>query len=141
MIGRSVALLAGVLFGVGLMVAGMTRPAKVLGFLDVTGRWDPSLALVMVGAIGVHAALTRLIRRRERPLQAATFQVPTRRDLDAPLLLGSALFGVGWGLGGYCPGPAVVSLGGGGGSALVFVAAMAGGMVLHRLLTARGQRP
>jgi uncharacterized protein len=119
------ALLAGLLLGVGLVVAGMTNPAKVIGFLDVTGRWDPSLALVMVGAIGVHFVLLRLILRRPRPLFASTFQKPERTAVDAPLILGAALFGVGWGLGGVCPGPGIVDSAAGSGYALVFTVGMA----------------
>jgi uncharacterized protein len=101
---------SGLLFGAGLVVSGMTDPHKVLGFLDLFGAWDPSLMLVMVGAIGVHALAYRLIRRRARPLFARSFALPTRRDIDAKLLLGAAIFGVGWGLGGYCPGPSLVAL-------------------------------
>ena len=108
----------------------MTEPTKVLNFLDVSGAWDPSLALVMVGAIGVHALAYRAIRRRSMPWLAEQFAIPTRRDVDAKLLGGAALFGVGWGLSGYCPGPAIVSLPAGGGSAFVFVAAMGAGMVI-----------
>ncbi len=123
------ALGAGFLFGAGLLLAGMTNPAKVLGFLDVTGRWDPSLALVMVGAIGVHTVLLRLILRRPRPLFAPSFQLPRRTRIDAPLVLGAALFGVGWGLGGVCPGPGIVDAASGSVYAVVFTAAMALGSV------------
>lgn len=132
--------LVGLLFGCGLAISGMTLPSKVLGFLDVAGRWDASLAFVMVGAIGVHALAYRLIDRRGRPWLAAHFQRPTRKDLDAPLLIGAALFGVGWGMGGFCPGPALVSLGGLAPHALAFVVAMSVGMLLHRVLLARGPR-
>jgi uncharacterized membrane protein YedE/YeeE len=122
------ALAAGLLFGAGLAVSGMTRPQKVLGFLDVFGDWDASLMFVMLGAIGVHSLAYRIIRSRGAPLFAAKFVVPSRRDLDIKLLLGAAVFGVGWGLGGYCPGPGIVSLPGGGMGALVFVIAMVAGM-------------
>lgn len=122
------ALIAGLVFGAGLVVSGMTRPEKVLGFLDVAGRWDASLMFVMVGAIGVHLFAYRFIRGRAAPLFAAKFAIPTRRDLDAKLLIGAALFGAGWGLGGYCPGPGIVSLPGGGAGATVFVIAMLAGM-------------
>jgi len=125
------ALLSGLLFGVGLGVSGMTRPEKVAGFLDVTGRWDASLAFVMAGAIAVHTLLYRLVRRRPSPIFDEKFHVPTRRDLDGKLLFGAALFGVGWGLGGFCPGPALVSAAAGQGSALLFVAAMLAGMVIQ----------
>lgn len=104
------ALAAGLLFGAGLAVAGMTNPQKVLNFLDVTGRWDPSLALVMLSAIPVSALAFWLAGRRHRPWFETDFVLPTRRSLDRPLWIGSALFGIGWGLGGYCPGPAVASL-------------------------------
>ena len=130
------ALGAGLVFGVGLALAGMTDPAKVQAFLDVTGgsRWDPSLALVMVGAIAVHAALGWLIRRRAAPLFVRRFALPTRTDLDPKLIGGAALFGVGWGMGGICPGPGLVDLGSGIVPALVFVIAMAAGMTLQRFL-------
>jgi uncharacterized membrane protein YedE/YeeE len=128
------ALGAGALFGVGLGVAGMTSPAKVQAFLDFFGEWDPSLALVMVGAIAVHA-LGRLVVRRSAPLFDTRFHLPTRNDLDRPLVLGAALFGLGWGLGGFCPGPGIVSLASGTLDALVFVGAMAAGMALHFRLT------
>jgi uncharacterized membrane protein YedE/YeeE len=127
------ALGAGIVFGVGLGLSGMTQPAKVLGFLDIFGAWDPSLMFVMGGAILVHFALGRLIRRRERPLLDAQFHLPKATRLDKSLLIGSAVFGVGWGLGGYCPGPAIVSLGSGAVSAIVFVGAMALGMAVQYL--------
>lgn len=104
------ALSAGVLFGAGLAIAGMTNPHKVLNFLDVTRHWDPSLALVMGSAIPVSAATFWLANRRRRPLFEPGFVLPTDRRLERPLWVGSALFGIGWGLGGYCPGPAVASL-------------------------------
>jgi uncharacterized membrane protein YedE/YeeE len=127
----------GVLFAVGLSLSGMTQPAKVLAFLDFFGRWDPTLAFVMVGAIGTHAALYRLITRREGPVLAAEFAIPKKRDLDAPLFLGSALFGAGWGLSGYCPGPVVTSLAAGGRPALAFAAGMIVGMVAYGPLQRR----
>lgn len=126
------ALAAGALFALGLGISGMTQPAKVLGFLDVTGRWDPTLAFVMVGAVAVHFVLYRLIRKRRAPLFDSRFDVPTRRDVDLRLVAGAALFGVGWGLSGQCPGPALTNLATGAWTALVFVAAMALGMILHR---------
>ena len=125
--------LAGLLFAVGLVVSGMTLPSKVVGFLDFFGKWDPSLAFVMVGAIGVYATLSRLITRRRRPVFVDAFQIPTSRVIDGRLVAGAAIFGVGWGLAGYCPGPAVVSVGSGSRSALVFVGAMLGGMLLYEL--------
>lgn len=106
-----VALSSGVLFGLGLAVSGMSDPAKVIGFLDVTGDWDPTLAFVMGGAILVAAPAFRLIfRHHRRPVLAETFEVPAKEDVDERLIWGSALFGLGWGLSGFCPGPAVVAL-------------------------------
>lgn len=133
------ALAVGVLFGLGLSVAGMTDPGKVLGFLDIAGDWDASLAVVMAAGLAVNAIAYRLTMRREKPLFAAAFQVPTRRDIDRPLVLGAVLFGIGWGIAGICPGPAFASLGVGAwtGAApfepavLVFLAAMIAGMGLH----------
>jgi uncharacterized membrane protein YedE/YeeE len=103
-------LLSSLLFALGLGFSGMTHPEKIIGFLDFAGRWDPILALVMIGAIASHASLYALIRRRRSPLFEATFAIPTRRDIDGRLVGGAALFGVGWGLGGLCPGPAIVAL-------------------------------
>jgi hypothetical protein len=120
----SASLVAGILFGVGLVVGGMTLPEKVRGFLDFTGAWDPTLVFVMGGAVLVHALAYLLVKRRRSPLFASSFQIPTRRDIDAKLLLGAAVFGLGWGLGGYCPGPAITSLPTGGPSVLAFVVAM-----------------
>ena len=128
-----VALVAGLLFAVGLGIAGMTQPEKVINFLDITGTWDPSLAFVMGGAILVYMPIMRLMRRRGRAVLAPTLQLPTRNDLDARLLLGSALFGIGWGLAGYCPGPALVSLTSLTVPALAFGAAMFAGMSLYTL--------
>lgn len=135
------ALLSGLLFGVGLGVSGMTLPSKVVGFLDVTGAWDASLAFVMMGAIAVHALMYRLVRRRESPLFDGVFHVPTRRDLDGRLLLGAALFGVGWGLGGFCPGPALVSAASGAGTAILFVVTMLVGMLLQQATSKIGSTP
>jgi uncharacterized membrane protein YedE/YeeE len=131
---------SGLLFGVGLVISGMTDPNKVLGFLDVFGAWDGSLMWVMAGAIGVHAVAYRWIRRRPAPLFDAAFRVPTRRDLDGRLLLGAAVFGVGWGLGGYCPGPSVVSLASLRAGVVVFVAALAVGSIVTAKLEARFAR-
>jgi uncharacterized protein len=125
-----VAFLSGLVFALGLGLSGMTQPAKVLGFLDVAGRWDPSLAFVMVGAIGVHAALSRMILRRRAPMVAPSFSLPVRRKVDARLLIGAAVFGVGWGLAGLCPGPAVTVVASGKPIAVAFVGAMLLGMVL-----------
>ena len=127
--GGLVAFGSGALFGVGLLVSGMTQPAKVIGFLDVFGAWDPSLAFVMLGAIAVHFVAYRLIRRRASPLLAEKWVLPTRRDIDFKLVAGAAVFGLGWGLAGYCPGPAVVSLASGAPGVVVFTAAMLAGML------------
>jgi uncharacterized membrane protein YedE/YeeE len=126
--------LAGLLFGVGLLVSGMTKPTKVIGFLDVAGAWDPSLAFVMIGGIAVHLALYKWIVRRPSPLVEAEFKVPTRRDIDAKLVLGAAIFGVGWGLGGFCPGPGITSAVRGG-AALTFAASMLAGMAFYALVS------
>lgn len=124
------ALVSGLLFGLGLAIAGMTRPDKIIGFLSFFQRWDPTMAFVMAGAVAVHAAAFRVITRRSSPLLAARFFVPARRDLDARLLAGAALFGVGWALSGFCPGPGIAAIVVGSKSALVFVAAMIGGNLL-----------
>jgi uncharacterized protein len=121
----------GLLFAVGLAVGGMTQPSKVVGFLDVTGAWDASLALVMGGALATHALLRPWVLARRRPLFAAGFMLPTKPDIDTRLIVGAAIFGVGWGLGGFCPGPALVSLGAGTRAAIIVVPAMLVGMVLH----------
>lgn len=134
-----VAALCGIVFGAGLAVSGMTNPAKVLGFLDVAGHWDPTLLCVMAGALAVTAAGYQLARRSARPWLAAQFALPTRRDLDRDLILGAALFGVGWGLVGLCPGPALAGLWRGSGEIFLFVGAMLAGVVAHRLVT--HQRP
>jgi uncharacterized membrane protein YedE/YeeE len=125
----------GALFGAGLLVSGMTQPAKVIGFLDPTRGWDPSLAFVMGGAALSYAILFKLIRtRRDRPLLDVKFNLPTRNDLDPPLLIGGAIFGIGWGLGGLCPGPGLVAAASGSVAGLAFVAAMIAGMYAqHRL--------
>jgi uncharacterized membrane protein YedE/YeeE len=125
------AFVSGVLFAVGLALAGMTQPGKVIGFLDVTGAWDPSLAFVMVGAIAVYFVATHLVKRRSAPLVGGGFHLPTRRDLEPSLLIGAGLFGIGWGIAGYCPGPGITSLGTGALPALTFVATMAVGMLLY----------
>jgi uncharacterized membrane protein YedE/YeeE len=129
---------AGALFGGGLVISGMTQPARVLGFLTATSAWDPSLAFVMAGAVATYAILYRWVRaRRAVPWFDAAFHVPRRRDIDAPLIGGAAVFGVGWGLAGLCPGPSVVSLGGGSPAVIAFVAAMLVGMAAQRRLIGR----
>jgi uncharacterized membrane protein YedE/YeeE len=121
---------SGLIFGVGLVVSGMAQPTRVIGFLDVFGAWDPSLLFVMAGAVAVHFTALRLIARRNAPLYASEFDCPRRAGVDGRLVAGAALFGVGWGLSGYCPGPSVVSLPSASASVLVFVGAMAIGMWL-----------
>jgi hypothetical protein len=137
MIRIAIDFLVGLLFGVGLMLSGMTDPGKVQGFLDLAGAWDPSLALVMGGAIAVGVGAFALARKRTTSLLGGAMQLPTRRDIDRPLVVGSLAFGVGWGLAGFCPGPAVVALGAGHWQALVFVLAMLAGMAVHDLSARR----
>lgn len=135
----AVAFFAGLLFAFGLAVSGMTQPSKVIGFLDVAGAWDPSLLCVMGGAVGVYLLGSRFVLRRPTPALDDCFRLPEREDVDVPLLAGAALFGVGWGLGGYCPGPVIVALGAGTAEALVFVPSMALAMLAYdRLRRARG---
>jgi uncharacterized protein len=123
---------AGLVFAIGLTISGMTHPRKIVGFLDprASGGWDPSLAFVMVGALVVAAAAFPLILRRSRPLLASRFALTTKREIEPRLVVGAALFGLGWGLGGFCPGPAVVVLVTGALPVLVFVASMLAGMAL-----------
>ena len=135
-----VAFIAGLVFGLGLLLSGMADPAKVLGFLDLAGPWDPSLALVMAGAVGIGVIAFALARRRSRSLLGDAMQLPTKRAIDRRLIAGSLLFGIGWGLAGFCPGPAIVALGLGNDKAVVFVAAMLAGMGLFELIEARRRR-
>jgi len=128
------ALAAGLLFGAGLTISGMTDPQRVRGFLDLFGRWDPTLAFVMGGAVIVMAIAWRMLRRMGHPVFAERFVLPGRSDLDARLILGSALFGIGWGLAGLCPGPAIATLALAPLAVGPFVAAMLAGMALHGLL-------
>jgi len=123
--------LCGLLFGIGLMISGMAQPAKVLNFLDLFGTWDASLAFVMAAALVVSGAGYALARRRAQPLLAPQSLWPSKTDIDPPLVFGSVLFGVGWGLAGLCPGPALVNLASLSPQVIVFVAAMAAGMILH----------
>lgn len=133
------ALACGLMFGSGLVISGMTQPAKVLGFLDVLGVWDPTLAFVMGGALAVALPGFYLARGRARPLVAADFRWPTRNEIDGRLVGGAALFGVGWGLVGLCPGPALTNLSTLMPQVLVFVAAMAAGTISLTLWRQRGQ--
>lgn len=137
--GKLAALFVGILFGAGLALSDMINPARVQAFLDVAGAWDPSLLFVMGAAI-IPSAIGYLVRRRmDRPLLAETFSIPEGRTLDRPLLIGAALFGIGWGLAGFCPGPALAGLVFGLWQPWLFVAAMLAGMVAHRILTSRAQ--
>jgi uncharacterized membrane protein YedE/YeeE len=124
--------LSGLLFALGLGIAGMTQPEKVIAFLDITGNWDPSLIFVMGGAVGINMLLYRLTRRRPCPVYSEQFTHPRHRKINTRLIMGAAIFGAGWGLAGYCPGPALVSTASGTIPILVFVIAMLAGMVLFR---------
>lgn len=132
--------LAGLLFGLGLAISQMINPNKVISFLNVSGNWDPSLALVLFAAVVVNFIGFRWANRRDRPVFADTFHLPTRTDLDGRLILGAAVFGVGWGLGGYCPGPALAALTLGSWEPIIFVAAMLVGSLLARLYDKRALR-
>jgi len=128
-----VAFVCGLVFGAGLIISQMSNPAKVIGFLDVTGKWDPSLALVMAGAVAVFGVLYRLALRQGTPLLAPQFTLPEKDSVDAPLMVGALVFGVGWGLGGFCPGPAIVSAAFGDARVWVFVAGISAGMIRSRI--------
>lgn len=130
-------LLAGLVFGLGLIVSGMADPAKVLGFLDLAGAWDPSLALVMAGAIAVGGLAFAVAKKRTVSFLGAAMKLPTSRDIDRRLVIGSVLFGIGWGVAGFCPGPGLVALGMGEVKALAFVVAMLLGMGAFELLERR----
>jgi hypothetical protein len=131
------AFVAGLLFGAGLIVAGLANPAKVLGFLDVAGRWDPSLALTMGAAVAIAFVAFRAAGRRATTLLGDPMHMPGTRPIDRRLVAGSLVFGIGWGLAGFCPGPALVALGAGYAKALAFVAAMLAGMALFELVQTR----
>jgi hypothetical protein len=120
--------LIGVLFGIGLIMSGMSNPQKILNFLDLAGNWDPSLVFVMGGAIMVGLAGFYLVSKRSEAFFGGAFHIPTRRDISKPLIIGSLIFGAGWGIAGFCPGPAIVALGAGYLKALVFILAMLAGM-------------
>lgn len=125
--------LAGLVFGIGLMIAGMTNPAKVLGFLDMTGVWDPSLAFVMAGGIAIASIGFFVAKKRTQSLIGLQMRFPTSKKIDRPLILGGAIFGIGWGVAGICPGPALVLVGGGVFKGVVFVIAMLLGMTLFEM--------
>ncbi|ROM61821.1 hypothetical protein BK653_29640 [Pseudomonas brassicacearum] len=137
---RLTALIAGLLFGLGLLLAGMVNPKKVLAFLDLAGAWDPSLALVMIGAIGIAIGPLTWARQQSRSLLGSPMQLPVKRELDTRLIGGSLVFGIGWGIAGICPGPAVAILLTGHWQILVFMLAMLAGMSLFTVLEARQSR-
>jgi hypothetical protein len=132
-----IALASGLIFGLGLIAAGMTQPAKVKGFLDLAGAWDPSLALVMGGAIAVGVFAFARARRQARAWSGEAMELPSSQVIDARLIVGGVLFGVGWGVAGLCPGPAIVAAGSGVGSGVIFVVAMLAGMLAHDRWLAR----
>lgn len=136
-----IAAIAGLLFGMGLLISGMANPAKVLGFLDLAGRWDPSLALVMIGAIAVGLVGFGVAKRRKTSLLGAPMSLPTGTTIDRRLIFGSLLFGIGWGLAGICPGPALVLLGAGVGKAVIFVVAMLVGMMIFEIAEHARNKP
>jgi uncharacterized protein len=129
--------LSGILFAIGLVLSGMTDADKVIGFLNLAGVWDPSLIFVMLGAVGAHLFTYRLILKRRSPLFAPTFYLPTRRDIDSRLIIGSALFGIGWGIGGFCPGPAIASVVTLGEEAVIFTVSMIVGMIIFHAINKR----
>lgn len=130
-------LLAGLIFGLGLVISGMTNPAKVLGFLDLFGQWDPALAFVMAGALMVGSVAFRIAGKRTRTILGAPISLPTARNIDRRLVVGSLAFGIGWGLAGYCPGPVITSLATGGGKPWIFFVAMLTGMAMFEIVERR----
>lgn len=134
---KLIAFVSGLLFGLGLIIAGMANPAKVLGFLDLFGAWDPSLALVMAGAIATAFVPMQWAQRAARSLSGEPMQLPGTRRIDRPLVLGALIFGAGWGVAGFCPGPALVALGAGVPQGLLFVVAMLAGMLSFQLYERR----
>lgn len=130
---RITAFLSGLLFGFGLLLSGLANPGKVLAFLDLAGAWDPSLALVMAGAIGVALIPFTIAKRRTRSVLGEPLRLPNRRDIDRPLVVGGLIFGIGWGIAGICPGPAITLLGGGYWQAFLFVGAILVGMLIYEL--------
>ena len=125
-----VSFLAGFLFAFGLAMSGMTQPSKIINFLDVTGQWDPSLMMVMVGAMGVYMVFYRISLKQKAPFFSSEFRLPTQKQIDKKLVMGSGIFGIGWGLSGFCPGPAITSLVTGSSEVLIFVGALALGIYL-----------
>lgn len=132
------AFLAGLLFALGLGISGMTQPQNIVAFLDLFGHWDPSLAFVMIGAIAVHSTVYQLwIRKQARPIYDTRFHIPITIKVSPPLIIGAMLFGIGWGLSGFCPGPGIVSLASGDRGSLIFVGSMVTGMALYQVLHGR----
>ena len=125
---------AGLIFGIGLVIAGMTQPHKVVGFLDIFGNWDPALMFVMGGAVTLHLVTYRLVRKRPTPIVVSKWQVPTKTELTKALMIGAVLFGAGWGLAGFCPGPAITSLASFDVSVVIFVVSMLTGMVIFKFV-------
>ena len=141
MIRLIVSLLSGLLFGFGLALAQMTNPLKVLDFLDMTGNWDPSLLFVLGGAVGVTVVCFHFILRRSAPLFESNFHLSSKKNIDRPLVVGAALFGIGWGISGYCPGPAITLLAVNNRETFLFLPAIVAGILLHRLFASKlGQR-
>jgi uncharacterized protein len=130
----AVAAISGIIFGIGLALSQMTNPDKVLNFLDVAGYWDPSLTFVMLGALAVTLSCFRIILKRQNPVFAEKFSLSVKKELDKPLILGSAIFGIGWGLAGYCPGPVIAGLGLGNKEAVIMLVAIYLGFIAHRYL-------
>lgn len=131
------ALIAGLVFGIGLVISGMVMPAKVLGFLDLAGAWDPSLGLVMVGAVAAGILAFTLAKRKTKSYLGFTMQLPSSKQIDKKLIFGGLLFGIGWGIAGFCPGPAIVNLGTGQLQFIVFVLALLLGMYINKLFSNR----
>lgn len=129
-----ISLIVGILFALGLGLSGMTQPQKVIGFLDIFGQWDPSLIFVMGGAVGFHLITYKLIRSRKTPLLDNKWHVPTNKDISPRLVTGAILFGAGWGLAGYCPGPAMTALATGHSQTILFASAMLAGMFLFKII-------
>lgn len=130
---------AGLIFGIGLVIAGMTQPHKVVGFLDLFGNWDPALIFVMGGAVTLHLVTYRLVRRRATPIFVKKWQVPSKTELTKSLVIGAVMFGAGWGLAGFCPGPAITSLASFDASVFVFVVSMLAGMILFKWIDKKYQ--
>ena len=134
MMNKFFSLLSGFIFGLGLTLSSMTNPAKVIGFLDITDNWDPSLMFVMIGAIVISAPIFYLLRNKTKPLFDLSFEIPTIKNLDKQLILGASLFGLGWGMVGFCPGPAIASLALLKPFSIIFVIAMAGGCYMSKFI-------